>query len=467
MPFPAITLPNQFTPRSYQEPVMRFFDEGGKRAISVWHRRAGKDLTALHQTAKMMVNRVGAYWHFFPTAEEGRKAIWEGFTKDGRKIIDTVFPAELVARRNNQQMFLEFGNGAIWRLIGTDNVDNVGAGPVGVVFSEYSLSRPSTYDFVRPMLRENGGWAWFIFTPRGHNHAKKLYDNNKGRPGWFVDLKTVYDTDLKYSSVSDPSKLISADEMLEEERLEGMDDALIRQEYFCDFSAAVQGSVYGDLLEKLEARNGLAAFDHPSDAVFTVWDLGVSDATAIWFFQIANGVPQVIDHYEATGEGMSHYFEVVDGKGFKYLKHYLPHDARNRTFQTGISTIELFGQHFGWDKVAIGPELSLADGIGAARWLLQQPLKIHTRCAEGVEALRQYHYAWDEVKKVFSRTPAHDWASHTADAFRYLACVARKSGLLAKPAAPKGADLAALNQPWRPTLDWLLAHQPKKKSGRI
>ena len=428
---------------------MEFFDRGGRRAIDVWHRRAGKDLTALHQTNKAAHQRKAAYWHYFPTLEQGRKAIWEAFTADGERILDQVFPPALVARRNEQQMMLELKCGSIWRLMGTDKMESVGAGPAGVVFSEFSLCRPSAWDFVRPMLRENGGWAWFIFTPRGRNHAKKLLDDNKGREGWRVSLQTVHDTGLTYSSVRDDVKRITADEMLAEEREEGMEESLIRQEYLCDFTAANAGAVFGDLLEVVETRGGLEAFEHPCDGVFTSWDLGYTDSTGIWFWRIRGTGVECIDHYESHGQPLSHYFDVVDAKPYKYAKHWLPHDARAKSLASGSSIMEQFVDKFGPANVAIGPSLSLLDGIQAARWLLQQPeFRIHARCKDGIDALRSYHYHYDEDRRSFSRQPEHDWSSHTSDAFRYLALVVKHTDAVTKkrPTKPKpvGYSLAQL-----------------------
>jgi phage terminase large subunit len=217
---PEIVIPNGFSPRDYQRRAMAYFDRGGKRAITVWHRRGGKDLTALHQTCKMMHRRKGTYWHIFPTAEQGRKAIWEGFTKDGQRILEQVFPRAIRKSprdfRPQGEMVVELKCGSIWRLLGSDKMEVVGAGPVGVTFSEFALAKPRTWDLIRPMLRENEGWAWMITTPRGANHAKTLYDMAVKDPSWFVDLKTLYDT-----RAYDPEATIA------EERASGMPEELI------------------------------------------------------------------------------------------------------------------------------------------------------------------------------------------------------------------------------------------------
>ena len=422
---------------------MRHFDEGGKRAFTVWHRRAGKDLTAAHQTHKAMWQVPGAYWHFFPTFEQARRSIWEGFTKSGDRILEQVFPGfldpkregTLVKRRDDQQMRIELRNGSIWRLMGTDRTEFVGAGPKGVVFSEFALCRPSAWDFVRPMLRESGGWAWFITTPRGRNHAWKLFNSATPDTGWFRDVQTVRDTGLTYASNRGDAQL-TADAMMDEERAEGMQEELIRQEYLCDWTAALLGSVYGSLLEGVEAHD----FAHECAGVHTSWDLGISDSTAIWMWRLRDDGVEFIDFIEAHGKPLSYFADELNGRGYRYARHWLPHDARARTLVTGESVHERAVALLG-TNVSITPQLGLLDGIQAGRWLLQQKgTRFHSRVAEGVDALRQYHYEYDEDSKAFGKKPAHDWSSHAADGFRYASVVRRIALAMApKPPPPTGA----------------------------
>lgn len=465
-----VAIPNGFEPRPYQKRPMRWFDNGGKRAITVWHRRGGKDLTALHQTCKMMHRRRGAYWHIFPTAEQGRKAIWEGFTKDGVRTLEQVFPASIRksprAFSPNGEMVVELKCGSIWRLLGSDKMEVVGAGPMGVVFSEFSLAKPRTWDLVRPMIRENDGWAWMITTPRGKNHAKKLYDLAKKDPKWFCDLKTLHDT-----RAYDPEATIA------EERASGMPEELIQQEYFCDWTAALVGSFYGLALSVLEARGGLAAFEHGTSDVFTAWDLGKADDTACWWFRLnEKGGVDVLDHYTSHGEDLPHYFDVLRVRAarhkWKYRKHWLPHDARAKTLASKVSVIEQFVEEVGPDMVAIGPQLSLKDGIAASRKVLNHPAtRIHPRCSDvagakdcdGVEALRAYRREWDDEDKCFRETPVHDWASHSADGFRYLSLVVDVTGALISTEPEKDRSLP----PPPPTVDSIFqSHYDNQKRRR-
>lgn len=232
------------------------------------------------------------------------------------------------------------------------------------------------------------------------------------------------------------------------------------------------GSILGPWISTVDARKGICAFDHGMDGVFTAWDLGRSDSTGIWFWRYRRDRSvDILDHYESAGEGLSHYFAVVDGKGYSYAGHWLPHDARAKTLATQRSVMEQCAER--WPgKVGIVPQLSIADGIAAARWLLEQPgTQIHERCGtsgrlehSGLDALREWRFEWDENEQVFSTNPLHNWASHSADAFRYLALVVKHSERFTRPEPPREDRIkAALRQP---TLNELLESQPRP-SGRI
>lgn len=231
----------------------------------------------------------------------------------------------------------------------------------------------------------------------------------------------------------------------------GKDEAWIKVYVDGEEADSDLGSIYGRWLDALERRGGMGDFEHGADGVFTSWDIGGAgakgDATAIWFWRFnQHRVPDVIDWYEAQGEGLSHYFDVLERKareqGYQYVKHWLPHDARAKTLQTGMSTLDRCAEEWGSEKVAISPQLSLADGVGAVRWLLEQPVRFHSRCGAGLEALREYRYEWDEANRCFSKTPLHNWASHSADGMRYLALVAKATDLMMRKPEPRHGPIA-------------------------
>lgn len=451
-----IHLPHNFTARYYQERFFDFYDRGGRNGFWLWHRRAGKDLTALHQEVKMAMKQVGMYWHCLPSYAQARKAIWNNFNNStGQRLLDSVIPRELIKSpteyRPQGEMLIEFINGSMLQFVGSDSIDNiVGAGPRHVTFSEYALCKPNSYDLVRPMLRESGGSVAFITTPRGKNHAwdqfqTTLKESQKHPKAFMVDCQTLDQTEAWrfWKRDDNDTFFTSADDVIAAEIAAGMQPELARQEYRCDWEAALVGSVWGDLMERVEKGGQVAEFEIESDRpVFVHFDLGKNDSTAFWIWQVAKDYDgdriEILAHYENHGKGLSHYFERVD----HYLKMlllplhtvWLPHDAAASTLVSDLSIEDQFIERFGSSKVKIVPKLSVNDGIQAGRWLLQQNMRFHKRCGDfqGIEALKQYHYEFDEVRHTYTNRPEHDWSSHTADAFRYLAITVKIGKILSR-----------------------------------
>ena len=411
-PRSKISLPYNYTPRPYQRPFWEAMATGVRRAVLVLHRRSGKDKTLLNWTIAEMDRRVGTYFYFFPTYAQGKKVIWDGVDKDGFPFLSH-FPDHLVVSRNETEMQIKMTNGSVFQIIGTDNFDSiVGTNPVGCVFSEYALQDPTAWDLTRPILRENDGWAVFGFTPRGTNHAYDLYEMAKTNPDWFCQLSTVDQTFLE-----DGSRVYSQ-EKIDAERREGMPEETVQQEYYCSFTSGNVGNYYAALLETADhdGRIGHVPYN-PSLPVETWWDLGVGDATSIWFMQSIFGREfRFVDFYESHGVGLTHYAKILKDKPYVYGTHIAPHDINVREFTTGVARIEVardLGLYF-----EIAPKLLLAEGIDAVRRLLPLCWFDKEKCKRGLRALKDYRKAWDERKKVYTNTPVHDWASHPADAFR-------------------------------------------------
>ena len=409
-------MPYNFKPRIYQEPLLRAIDSGLLRAVSIWHRRAGKDKTLINLVAKKMVERVGTYYYFFPTYNQGKKILWEGRDRDGFKFTDHI-PEDIRIRTNASEMLIEIQNGSIFQIIGTDNIDSiVGTNPVGCIFSEYSLQNPDAWRFIRPILAENGGWAVFNYTPRGKNHGHDLYLLAKRSPDWFCEKLTVDDTGAI------PKKVL---EMEKREIIEDTgDDALFYQEYYCSFEAPMQGSYYGREITKAEKDGRIGRVPHdPCLPVDTWWDLGVSDSTCIWFTQSVGNEIRVIDYYENSGEGLSFYAaelaKLREENQYNYRYHNAPHDIEVRELGTGKSRYEV--AHDLGISFYVVPNLPVEDGINAARAFFRRCYFDEEKCKLGLNALRCYHKEWDERRAEFKAKPFHDWSSHASDAFRYLA----------------------------------------------
>lgn len=408
-----VTIPNQFSCRVYQRPFWTYMENGGLRAVLVWHRRAGKDTTSMHWTCYAGHQRVGVYWHMLPEAKQARKVIWDGIDKQGRRLIDTVFPKIIRKNTHENEMRIELKCGSIWQLCGSDNYDSlVGANPVGCVMSEYAIARPEAFEYIRPILAENGGWIVFPYTPRGRNHGAKLYDMARKNPSWFAQILTVDDTQAIPMSA------------IEEDRKSGMDEAMIQQEYWVSFNAAVRGSYYGALLERADKDKRVTRVPVNPDAfVHTAWDLGIGDATAIWFFQEVGRELWFVDYVENSGVGLGWYINELKSRGYAYGTHILPHDAMVRELGTGVTrqdTLRKLGI-----RTKIAKKISLADGISAVRQMLPMCYFDLEKCERGLECIRMYRREWDETRQSFSDKPLHDWTSHAADAIR-AAAVGRK-----------------------------------------
>ena len=403
-----IQVPDNWRPRDYQLDLWKYLENGGKRAVAVWHRRAGKDLLSVNWCVTAALKRKGLYWHLLPTYNQGRKIVWDGMTRDGRSFLEH-FPKELWANVNNTDMRLELKNGSIYQVVGTDNVDRlVGSNPVGVVFSEYSLQDPRAWDLVRPILAENGGWAMFIYTARGRNHGYDLFNMANRNERWFCQRLSIDDTS------------VLTQEAIEEEREAGMPEELIQQEFYCSFDAPLVGSYYGSLMAKALAEERIKNVPYePRLEVHTSWDLGMGDSTAIIWFQQFGNEYRIIDYYENQGEGIPHYVKVVRDKDYVYGKHIAPHDIKVREMGTGKSRFEV-ARDLGL-RFDICPNIQIDDGIEAARSIIPRCYFDEKKCSILVEALRQYRKDYDEKNKVYKNRPLHDWSSHGADAFRYLA----------------------------------------------
>ncbi len=433
---PKIRLPaNGWVPRAYQRKLWDYLEGGGKRAIAICHRRWGKDDVALHWTAVAAMQRPGTYWHMLPEYEQGRRAIWTAINPHtGKRRIDEAFPVEIRRNTNEQEMFIRFVNGSTWQVIGADNYEAlVGTPPCGIIFSEWSRANPSAWAYLAPILAENLGWAIFITTPIGRNHAYNMFNMAREDALWFAELQTVNDT------LAIPLAIVEG-QRREYHSLYGDEagDALIEQEYFCSFAAAILGAFWGKPMNAAEREGRIA--DVPIDPslgpVHTAWDIGTDDPTAIWCFQAGPGVLNIVDYYESAGHGVDHYCAWLDERGY-HGTDWVPHDAKMREWgapgaRTRIESLFKLGR-----KPVIVPAHKLMDGINAGRKTIPFARFDKTRCAKGIECLREYRAEWDDASRTFRKTPNHNWASHGADAWRYLSVAWQYPRQHLEPTAPE------------------------------
>ena len=457
-------MPYNWEPRNYQMGAWEYLQNGGKLAELIWHRRSGKDELSLHWTMVAAFQRVANYWHMLPEYAQARKAIWGAINPHtGKRRIDEAFPVELRETTREHEMQIVFKNGSSWQLVGSDRYNGlVGSPPAGVVYSEWALTNPAARGFIRPIMAENNGWQIFITTPRSRNHAYRTFMAAKQNRKAYAELLTANDTGI-----------LSAERLQEEKQgyidTFGADEgeALFEQEYYCSFDAAILGSFYGKEIRQLEEAGRILHIDYdPALPVFTAWDLGYRDDTAIWFYQVVRGEIRVIDFYAVSGANIADLADVVMGKPYRYVKHNLPHDARAKTLASGgKSVIEQLAHHLGLANLAIVPELSVQDGIQAVRAMLPRVWFDANKCADGIEALKQYQREYDEDKKTFRQTPRHDWCSHPADAFRMLAIAWRSEPTAQRPPESRTLIVGPENQV---TLnDMWAVHQQQSRRARI
>jgi hypothetical protein len=416
-----------------------FHDREERFACIVAHRRSGKTVACIYELLirALYTKKVNARFAYVaPFFRQAKDTSWTYLKQASQGIaIDT----------RESELRIVLPNGAWITLYGGDNPNSLrGIYLDGVVIDEIADCRPSLWvEVILPTLVDRRGWAAFIGTVRGKNHFYDLYENAIQDPAWFSLMLKPEDTDIL-----PPEDL--------QEMKNQMDEASYSQEFLCDFTAAVKGTYYSELIHDLEAkaRTNLRNLYDPNLPVQVAADLGYTDSTAFWFWQERSDGIAIIDFYENQGEPLSHYIDLLESKPYDYLAVWLPHDARAKTLQTGRSTIEQLQEALGCCRIA--PSLKVQQGIEAVRMIL--PLCFFGEEANtGLDALRNYKRAFNELTKSFRESPLHDWASDGSDAFRYLSLVAQRGTLAPKPQkTPEKLDLRS-----KITLDQLYEERDK------
>ena len=399
---------------------------------------AGKTVACINELIKACMTHQGGdgrFGYIAPYYAQAKSVAW-----DYVKYYSKPIPGISV---NEAELRIDYPNGSRLQLFGQDNADRLrGLYFNGIVADEYGDWKPSVWGYViRPALADKEGWAIIIGTPKGRNQFYDRYREATLRADWF---------DLKLTATQ--SGLLKESE-LQALRSELTEDAW-RQEMECDFDAAIPGAIYGKELYQLEQEGRVMECYDRDLPVHAVLDLGWSDDTAIWWYQVAGREIRFIDCYSNSGMPIAHYDDILKTRGYRYGDWlWLPHDAKAKSLQTGRSIYEQF-QTLGWTP-RIVPELGLMDGIQAARLTLDNAW-FSPKCQDGIEALKQYQRQYDEDKKMFRDKPKHDWTSHYSDGFRYACLAWREIKPTPKPPPAKFWDEQTLEQLWRGT----------KKSGK-
>lgn len=378
--------------------------------VLVCHRRFGKTVLCLNELidrACRTKKKDARFAFISPLYRQSKDVAWTYLKNYTRNIPGVSF--------NEVELRCDLPNGSRIRLYGGEPDHLRGLYFDCAVIDEFAGTHPSLWpEVVRPALSDRKGDAIIIGTPQGHNAFYDIYnyalEDTSGE--WYASMFKASE-----SGVIDESELHAARSMMSEDEFE--------QEFECSFAAAIRGAYFGREMSRASDEGRITKIPHQSELpVHAVFDLGVSDATAIWFYQIVGRFIHLIHYYENSGEGIPHYvnyLQKLQSKGYNLGEMYAPHDIRVREWGTGKSRAEIarsLGLEF-----QIVPNLSLTDGIEAGRIMLRRCCFDVEGCKDGIEALHQYQKVYDDEKKIFRNTPLHNWASHGADAFRYLSLV--------------------------------------------
>jgi phage terminase large subunit len=434
-----------------------FHNREQRWAVIVAHRRCGKTVACINDLiyrALIENKENGRYFYLSPYLAQSKSIAWDYLVRYSQPVL---------AKSNQSELWVELINGSRIRLFGADN-ENALRGNYcdGIVLDEYADIRPRVWgEIIRPLLADRNGmgghktWAVFIGTPKGHNAFYDVYHNATKDSDWYVKVLRASQTGLlEKSELDDAAKMMTQDQYL--------------QEFECDFESAILGAFYGKEMRQLTDQGRIREIEYdPMFPVHTAWDLGYSDDTAIWWFQVVHGEIRMLDYHSSNGQPVAFYAGIIQSRekerGYKYGTHYLPHDARAKTLASNKSIIEQLSDKIALKSMKIVPSLSLQDGIQATRLALTRAWFDH-KCEDGIECLRQYQREYDEDKKVFRDKPRHDWTSHGADAFRMLSIAWKEEAKLPhKDDSIKGLLVGqtevSLNDLWK--------HTPKASTGRI
>lgn len=394
-----------YSPRAEQR-VIHDALSSHRFAVVVCHRRWGKTVASINHLIREALSceherpRVA---YLAPSYKQAKLVAW-----DYAKFYSSFIPGIEV---NESELRIDYPNGGRLRLLGAETVDSIrGIYLDAIVLDEYALMAPRAWgEVIRPTLVDRKGKALWIGTPLGQNHLYTLWqaarDDDSGQ--WWQTIRPASQTGL-----IEPDELEAAAKTMSAEQY--------AQEFECSWTSSVPGSYYGRLIDAADRDGRISSVPYDSHAkVYTSWDLGIGDSTAIWWVQPVGKEVHWIDYHEASGQPLDYYVGVLRQKGYPIYDHILPHDAAARELQTGKSRIEaLLGMGI---RANVQPASRVEDGIEELRRLLPMSWFDAKKCADGVSALRNYRADWDERGQTLRAKPVHDWASHGADAARLYA----------------------------------------------
>lgn len=431
----TVKLPHIYQERDYQRDAWDAFHSEGAHAgkdykvfVFNWHRRAGKDLTCWNMAIERTAEEPMSCKYAFPTNDMARDNLWESYTNDGLRFTDFI-PLDLRVRRhdnddglNDSLKRIELLTGGSIRVISAHKPGRLRGGNSKIfVLSEFQAMDPQVIDIIMPIVEANGGILIINMTSNGDGAAKRMLEAWKNDPDVYVSILSVEDTPVFKRDQMVRIRRQTIERFLARGQSEEEANAFVDQEYYCSWDSPVVGAYFGAGMRR--AKDDGRIRNLPYDAqlpVNTYWDLGIDDSMSIWFVQLIYNEVRLIDYYENSGEGISHYIGELNKKGYSYGKHFAPHDIEVRELTTGVSRKDT-AKSLGINFETVQRPAKKQDGIDAIRNLLSRCYFDATKCKRGIDALKEYKKQWNEKMMVYSNEPVHNWASHGTDAFQTLA----------------------------------------------
>ena len=378
--------------------------------VIVCHRRWGKTVFAINElikTALTCPHNKPRTAYLCPLHKQAKQVAWDYVKEFSRVIPGVIF--------NEAELRADYPNGGRLQLFGADNPDALrGIYLDGVVLDEYAQISPRAWsEVIRPALSDRKGWATFIGTPMGMNEFYKMYDFAQADDDWLAVIYKASETEI-----------VDADELVAAKKI--MTDAEYEQEFECSWSAAIRGAYYGKLMDVSETEGRVTNVPYdPAMKVITSWDLGINDATVVWFWQVAPTEIRAIECMAFQSTGLPDIIKEIATKPYDYIQHIAPHDIAVRELGSGLSRLDI-ARDLGVD-FDVAPKQSITEGINAVRMLIPKMYFDKTKCATGIEALKLYRTEYDDKKQVFRSNPLHDWTSDYTDSVRYFAVTTKST----------------------------------------
>lgn len=414
-----VKIPYQLFPYPHQKEILQAI-RANKDVLTVVHRRGGKDTICVQAWLLRALMRIGTHIYLFPLLKQAREVIWNGMDFTGKPFISYI-PQCLIEHKNEARMEIDLINGSRLVLAGSNNFNShMGSNPVTIIYSEYSLHNPLARQYMSPILVQNGGREILQFTPRGKNHGYDALELAREHPNYLCQHLSVAQT-----KKNDGSPIITP-EQIEDAKKRGMSDEMIRQEFFVDFEVGNLGAYFTREISDMEREKRISTFiPNPNLPLHTCWDLGGTDATAGWLFQIDGLYVHLLYLLHDSGYGLKHYLEKAEqiriAHKCKWGHHFMPHDVdqKHQGWESTKSRLQIAREH-GW-HFKITPKIDFEDGIESMRFIFPRIRIDKNNCALGLRAMREYQREYDETKACFENKPLDNWTVHIMDALRYLA----------------------------------------------